>query len=387
MLRWGVRVCCGAMLFAAGLQAADKPVREAPAILNGLEHGVGQTLADISFSDLSGRSHRLSDWHDRAALVIAFTDTGCPIAKKYAPELARLEKRFAARGVGFIYVNPNASDETQAMQKDVADHRFVGPYVHDAEGAMGSRLQATSTTEVFVFDSARKLMYRGAVDDRYGFGYALDAPRHAFLVDAIESVLAKRPLEVAATSAPGCVLKFDRVVEAQASLTYHARVSRIVQQHCLRCHHEGGLGPFALDDPEALVDRRAMIRRVVERGIMPPWFAAPGTGPWHNDASLPEADRRDLLAWLATKDHPLGDPAHAPEPKMFPKDWRIGTPDLVVELPRAVSVKAEGQMPYVNLNVATTFEEDRWIQAVEVQPTSRGRASRACVCRGTRQAR
>lgn len=117
-----------------------------------------------------------------------------------------------------------------------------------------------------------------------------------------------------------------------------------------------------------------MIDSVVRRGVMPPWFAGPKTEAsfgvrWSNDCSLSPKDEADLLAWI-DGGAPEGDPADAPLPRMFPRDWEIGKPDVVLQLPRSVAIKATGQMPYVHQIVATGFEEDRWIKAVEVRPTS-----------------
>jgi hypothetical protein len=116
-----------------------------------------------------------------------------------------------------------------------------------------------------------------------------------------------------------------------------------------------------------------MIRRVVEGGTMPPWFAAApaggGASPWANDSSLSATEKKELLAWLAGG-LPEGVASDAPLPRKFPEGWRIGKPDVVFELPRAVDVKAEGTMPYVNLEVETGFAEERWVSAIEIVPTA-----------------
>jgi hypothetical protein len=111
---------------------------------------------------------------------------------------------------------------------------------------------------------------------------------------------------------------------------------------------------------------------------MPPWFAAPSepTGSvtagmqWANDRSLPETDRADLLQWIEDG-MPPGNPDDAPLPRSFPADWMIGTPDYVAQLPDPIAVKATGRMPYKYVGIRTNFGEDRWVQAVEVQPTDR----------------
>ena len=61
-------------------------------------------------------------------------------------------------------------------------------------------------------------------------------------------------------------------------LTYHARIERIVQANCVECHRAGGAAPFALETYEDVVAHKGMIKKVVDRGTMPPWFAADREG-------------------------------------------------------------------------------------------------------------
>lgn len=342
-------------------------LKTAPRVRRGADLGVGRLVADVAFTDLAGKAGKLSDYRDKACLVVALTDPGCPLCQKFAPVLARLEKEYAAKGVAFLFVNPLAGDAA-AIKADAA--RLGGRYVADPR--LAAAVGATSTTEVVVLDPARTVVYRGAVSDQYGLGYAHDAPRNNYLAAALDTVLAGRAPKPAATTAPGC----DIVPGAAppTPLDYHARVERIVQQNCVECHRAGGTAPFALETYDQLVARRAVVKRAVTDKVMPPWYAAaPAPGehtPWLNDRSLTPADRADLLAWL-DGDRPKGNPADAPRPRTFETGWLIGKPDAVFELPRAVPVKAEGVMNYVNLSVPTGFTEDKWVVALEVQPTAR----------------
>ena len=346
--------------------AKADPVKNAPKVLRAAEAGVGRLVADVAFTDLAGKGGKLSDFKAAKRTIVAFTSTSCPICKKYAPSLARLEKEYAAKGVAFLFVNPTATDE-------VKDHGFAGRYVHDKDSRLTAALGATSTAEVFVLDSARTVVYRGALDDQYGLGYSLDAPRSRYLSAALDEALAGKVPAVAATTAPGCALEPDADKAPAVALTYHARVERIVQANCVECHRKGGVAPFALETYDDVVAHRGMIKKVVDAGTMPPWFAAHAKAdhsPFSNDRSLTAADKKDLLDWLAG-DRKKGDPADAPLPRRYESGWLIGKPDAVFEIPRAVAVKAEGTMPYQNLRVETNYDEDRWVRALEVQPTAR----------------
>jgi len=359
-----------------GAGAAEKDAKEAPKPLAPVQAGVGRRVADVKDSAVDGKEYQLgTELKDRKALVVAVTSTSCPISKKYLPTLAKLEKEYGEKGVGFLLLNPIATDTAGEIAKQIGASEFRGPYFHDKTGAHTKALGLTTTTEVFVVDPSRTVVYRGAIDDQYGLGYSLDAPKHTYLKDALDAALAGKEPAVRATSAPGCALDLATAKGAAApKVTFHNRVSRIVQQNCQECHRKGGVGPFALDTFDDLVAHKAMIRKVVEKGTMPPWFASkPAKGehsPFVNDRALPEADRADLLAWFAAG-APVGEKHEAPLPRTFPKDWVIGKPDAILQLENPIDIKATGVMNYQNVTIDTNLDEDKWIQAVEIRPTAK----------------
>ena len=177
-----------------------------------------------------------------------------------------------------------------------------------------------------------------------------------------------------ATDAPGCTLDLAPAKTATTDLTYHNRISRLVQANCQECHRAGGVAPFALETYEQVVAKSGMVRKMVERQLMPPWFAAPPAAGqhslWKNDRALSERERSDLLAWL-TAGKTAGDSKDAPLPRTFAKDWQIGTPDLIVQISNPIAVKADGTMPYQNVTVPTPLTEDKWVRGLEIRPTAR----------------
>ncbi len=342
-------------------------IKQGPRVIRGVEAGVGRGMPNLAFTDTTGKPGKLSDLKDAKLTVVAFTNTSCPLCKKYAPSLARLEKEYANKGVAFLFVNPTATDKPDAT-------RFAGRMVHDTDGKLTAAFGANSTTDVFVLDSARTVLYRGAIDDQYGLGYALEAPRNTYLTSALNESLAGKLPVIAATEAPGCALEPDATKAPAIPLTYHARIERIVQNNCIECHRSGGVGPFSLEKYDEVVAHKGMIKRVVDRGTMPPWLAAPQEKATHslfsNDRSLIEADKKDLLTWLGG-DLKKGDVADAPLPRKFEPGWLIGKPDMIYQLPKPIAIKAEGIMPYQNISIDTDFPEDKWVQALEVEPTAR----------------
>ncbi|MEY4854906.1 MAG: hypothetical protein RIR32_1582 [Verrucomicrobiota bacterium] len=352
-----------------------KKITSGPEVLKPGEVGIGRMIPDVAFTDLAGKSHRLSD--SRKGTVIIMTSATCPVSKRYASSIAELHKEIAGQGLTLLLVNPLASEKPEEIKAQLAAAGLTATYVHEKEKALAGALQARTTTEVFLLDAARTLVYRGAFDDQYGINYNLDAPKHRYLRDAIAAFLRGDKPAVQATAAPGCELDLPEKPASQTTtaVSYHRDVARILQQNCVTCHRDGGVAPFALDDLEEVQDRAKTIRRVVTEGTMPPWFAGiekdAAKNPWANDCSLSPRDKADLLAWIDSKDRPLGNPAEAPLKRTYPAEWSIGKPDMIVQLSKAYDIKATGFMPYANDIVETELTEDRWVQSYEILPSAR----------------
>ena len=357
----------------------EAKIRLGPEVLRAGEHGVGQLAVDATFRDLSGKELHVGQLaKNRRAVVFAMTSTSCPLSKKYFPSLIELAKTYESRGIGFVLVNPVATDDQQVMRRQQAALGTDAVYVFDPKGSLARVLGAITTTDVFVIDSKRTVIYHGAIDDQYGFGYVLDAPRKTFVVDALDAILDNRVPLIEATAAPGCNLTIEKSQatgqDSSPSLTYHGRISRLMQRRCVACHRGGGVAPFPLDTYKDVVSHSPMISEVVKRGIMPPWFAAPHEGgqasPWSNDCSLTKTEKQDLLGWIEG-DQAKGDVSNAPKPTAFAAGWEIGKPDAVFQFETAVPVKATGIIPYKYRTIETELTEDKWVQAVEVQPGER----------------
>ncbi|MEO7317828.1 MAG: redoxin family protein [Chthoniobacteraceae bacterium] len=355
------------------LEPKDSP-REGPRLLKAGESGIGARIGDAALVDLDGKARMLSEFTAKRPAVIALVSTSCPVSKRSLPSLARLEKEYAARGVAFVLIAPTATDSAADLRAALKDAGFSAPCLRDPKNTFLATLGAQATTDTFLVDTARTLVYRGALDDQYGLGYSLDAPRHRYLADALSAMLENRAPAVAATEAPGCLLDLGDAKPATTDVTYHNRISRVVQANCLECHRAGGLAPFPLETHEQVVAKAGMIKKMVDRRLMPPWFAAaPAAGThslWKNDRALAARDKADFLAWL-NAGKPEGEVQDAPLARTFPSDWVIGQPDAVVQIPNPIAVKAEGTMNYINVTVQTSFGEDRWVRGYEVLPTAR----------------
>jgi mono/diheme cytochrome c family protein len=357
-----------------------KKVTTGPEVLNPGESGIGRSIADVEFTDLEGKIHKLSEVAAEHGAVLIMTSATCPVSKRYLPEIAKLQSEFAKAHLPVVLINPFPSEKEEAIQSQLAAQPIDAIYVHDKTKSLASALAAKTTTEVFLIDRKRTLVYRGALDDQYGINYNLDAPRRKYLLDAISAFGRKESPVISATAAPGCELGLELVKsDSKTKVTYYGDVARILQQNCVSCHRDDGIAPFSLADLDSVQDHMSVIKRVVTEGTMPPWFAAKGTtkesdqasNPWLNDCSLSNRDKTDLLAWIESKDRALGDAKDAPEPRTYAPEWSIGKPDLILTLSKPYDIKATGYMPYQFDVVETELTEDKWVTAYEILPSER----------------
>ena len=363
---------------SSALAVPTEPVRRGPVPLKPGTHGVGQLVPATRFTDLNGTTHTVGD--QEGSTIYAATGTSCPLSVRYLPTLVQLAKTLPDT-FSLVLINPTATDDRDAMRRDADQFSNTVAYVHDTNGSLSAALGLQTTTDVVIIDAARTVQYHGAIDDQYGFGYALDAPRHTYLADAIAALAAGREPTIAATDAPGCELETAARLTPTDELTYHRQISRLVQRHCVDCHRDGGVGPFSLDSYDDLVAHAGMVREVLRRGTMPPWFAADNAAThdnevsserpltWANERSLAPTEKATLLSWLESE-KPLGDARDAPQSTTYPDGWLIGQPDQIWNFAEPQPVKATGVMPYQNIVVDTGLIEDRWVQAIEIRPGS-----------------
>lgn len=171
--------------------------------------GIGARLPlDLVWRDVSGDGQgTLGSLVEGApAVVIVLTSLRCPLTRLYAAHLRERLEPALAKGVRVLVLDSLPQDGESDLRELAAGQGWTWPVARDPEGRWTRALRAERTTDVFLVDSAGALRYRGALDDQYGLGYRLPAPRQRLLLEALEAVLAGREPACPATLAPGCLL-------------------------------------------------------------------------------------------------------------------------------------------------------------------------------------
>ncbi|HZZ78012.1 MAG TPA: cytochrome c [Gemmataceae bacterium] len=161
------------------------------------------------------------------------------------------------------------------------------------------------------------------------------------------------------------------VVGAQETKTptFNKDVAPILFNQCASCHRPGEAAPFPLLNYQDAKKRARLIAKVTQSKQMPPWKAANGDVAFRNERRLSDAEIGTLQQWFAAG-APEGNAKDLPPAPTFVGDWPLGKPDLVVKMPKAYRVPAEGRDIYRNFAVALSLKEDKWVRAVDFRPSA-----------------
>ncbi|QEG27442.1 Thiol-disulfide oxidoreductase ResA [Gemmata obscuriglobus] len=327
---------------------------------------IGERVGKITLTDIRALPRTLADFGERKALVLVFTNTTCPLAQRYLPTLKSLEKAYRDKGVPFVAVNAAEDDTLLTMATHAVKYEVEFPTVKDFGGNAARALGVKRTPEAVVLDAENKVRYRGRIDDQFRLGGSRKEPTKQELKDAIEAVLANKPVDVAETEVDGCPIEFAAPRKAKG-VNFAEHVAPILKKHCWECHRSGGSAPFALTTAKQAAARAKSVAEAVATQRMPPWFAGHESVPFANRRALSDAERETLADWARTGAEP-GDPDKAPAPpEPLTGKWQIGTPDLVLET-GVIDLPARGDIPYRYAVLPHIFRDETWLQDVQILP-------------------
>jgi peroxiredoxin len=336
---------------------------DAPGIL-------GKPAPPFTLKDTKGQTVSLDQLQDAKAVVVIFVGTECPINNAYMPRLAQLHKEYAPKGVRFVAINANRQDTPDRIAAHAKKNDLPFPVLKDAGNRVADSFAAKRTPEAFVLDGQRVIRYQGRIDDQFGVGYSRPNPTSRDLVDALDAVLAGKPVARPTTSVAGCLIGRVSTTKADGAITFTKHIAPILQKNCQECHRPGQIGPMSLLSYDDAVSWADTVREVLDDQRMPPWYADPRYGKFSNDRRLSADDRAMLMKWLDSGT-PKGDDKDLPPPAQFAEGWRIGKPDVVLSMAEEFAVPAETPklgIPYKHFYVQTNFKEDRWVARAECRP-------------------
>ncbi len=157
--------------------------------------------------DTSGREHSVAEWAGARAIVLFFVATDCPVANSYVPEMNRIRDAYAPRGVLVWAVQADATVSAAASAKYAREFHYGFPVLVDSGHALVKIAGATVTPQAAVLSPGGAVLYLGRIDNRVeDFDQRRLAATEHDLRDALEAVLAGKPVPHPRTKSIGCAI-------------------------------------------------------------------------------------------------------------------------------------------------------------------------------------
>ena len=164
-------------------------------------------IAPLTFrlADTAGVVHSERELASASAVVLFFLAPECPISQGYVPEMNRIARAYAARGVRVFGVQSDPAASEAEVHRHVAEYKYEFPVLNDRGQRLVDHTGATVTPEAVLMTRAGALLYRGRIDNRsVSLGVRRPQATQFDLRSAVDAALAGHATSFTRTTAIGC---------------------------------------------------------------------------------------------------------------------------------------------------------------------------------------
>jgi peroxiredoxin len=174
---------------------------------------VGDRVTEFKLKNVDGKMVSLSDYKSGKGVIVVFDCNTCPYSQMYNDRIIGLNKKYAGQGFPVVAINANspeisAGDSFDEMVSLAKRKNYDFPYLVDETQKVATAFGATNTPHVFLLQKEGdgfKVAYIGAIDNNPRDAQAADKK---FLEDAVDALLAGKPVPNSKTKAVGCTIKW-----------------------------------------------------------------------------------------------------------------------------------------------------------------------------------
>lgn len=171
---------------------------------------MGTTMIDFQLKTPKGKVYRGYDSFGKKGLLVVFSCNHCPYAVALWPRLIRIAKESKELGINTLAINPNINpdypaDSPQQMVVKANAWGIDFPYLVDDTQKVAKLFMAQCTPDIYLFNSAKGLVYHGRVDDNWqDEGHV---SKHD-LRQAIQNLATGQPISLDQKPSRGCAIKW-----------------------------------------------------------------------------------------------------------------------------------------------------------------------------------
>jgi len=164
---------------------------------------IGAMIDDFKLPDADGAQHTLNSLKGKNGAVIIFVATKCPVSNAYNDRMEKVAEDYKAKGINVIGINSNSTEPASEVKSHAAEKGLKFTILKDDGNKIADRFAANHTPEAYVIDASGKLVYHGRIDNSQNTANITSND----LRDALDAVLAGKPIQKTTSVAFGCSIK------------------------------------------------------------------------------------------------------------------------------------------------------------------------------------
>jgi len=308
-----------------------------------------QRINDFALFDQHGTFHQLSYYKNNKAVILLVDQVGGN--SNVRAQFQSLAKEENNAEIVFMMLSPGGVDK----QLPLHSQDISLPNLNDDIGLVSNLLGVTRVGEVLLLDPKRSsVLYRGQLGESLNL--------------AIKEISSDLPLSNNKTPLINLPLLQPSASEKnQKIISYQNDVAPTLIKHCVVCHRENGVAPFAMDSWGVVLGWSPMIKEVLMTKRMPPGQIDPSIGHFKNGRALSAEEVAQLINWIDAGGVNDSDEDPLENFVRSENEWALGKPDLIVDLPEQ-SIPATGLIDYTDIVLSIPLIEDRWVRGTQFVP-------------------
>ncbi len=307
--------------------------------------GWSERVGDFALLDHTGRFHQMSYYGDHKAVVLVAHSLADSAGVKL------LEQAAGQYPQDVMFFLLNAQDSRSELVQALDGSSL--PVLVDESQLVTESLGMQRINELIVFDPATmQLVYQGDA------GPVLDVLGAHLNAAAVPAAVAATGAEIGMGGHSGQISYINDIVP-------------ILEQNCVACHHEGGIGPWAMNSHAMVQGWSVMMREVVMNRRMPPGqIDLHASRPIADVAGLTVEEQQKLIRWIDAGAPVDGEHDPLTELTFSNSKFTLGEPDLIYTVPPQ-AIPATGVVDYRYVPVELNLDKDVWVRAMEFVPGDR----------------
>lgn len=149
-------------------------------------------------------------------VVLEWLNHGCPFVRKHydSGNMQKLQHKYVSKNVIWLSIISSAPGKQSYVnaadaRADVVKNKAAPSNVLlDPDGKVGQLYGAKTTPHMFVINKEGILAYQGAIDDKADTEQASVAGAKNYVAEALDLILADKPVAQATTKSYGCSVKY-----------------------------------------------------------------------------------------------------------------------------------------------------------------------------------